>query len=54
MGFLATNLVIVGEENIVDRVVDSKVNKVKIDTKIAKFKSQDKSKGKNLVKSFSI
>ena len=53
MGFLAIDLVIVGKDSIVDRVVDSKVNKAKIDTKIAKFKSQDKSKGKNLVKSFS-
>ena len=42
----ARDPVTVVEDSIVDRVDNSKVNKVKVGTKIAKSKGQDKSKTK--------
>ena len=47
---ITSNLVAVGENSIVDGVDNSKVHGAKVSAKIAKSKSQDKSKGKNLAK----
>ena len=47
-----TDPVAVGKDNTIDKIGDSEVDGAKVDTKIAKSKNQDKSKGKNLVKSF--
>ena len=46
-------LITISENSTIDEVNNIKVNEAKIDTKIAKFKSKDKSKSKNLVKFFS-
>ena len=46
----ATNSIVVDEDSIVNEVGNSEVCKVKVNAKIAKSKSQDKSKGKNSVK----
>ena len=52
MDLLATNLVIVNKDSTVNRVGNSKINRAKIDAKMAKSKNQYKSKGENLVKFF--
>ena len=49
MYLIAKDPVNVNEKSTVDRVSDNKVDRAKIGTKIAKFKSYDKSKGKNLI-----
>ena len=46
-----TDSIGIGEDSIINGVGNSEVCKVKIDVKITKSKSQDKSKGKNPVKS---
>ena len=50
MYLTATDPVIVSEDTTIDNDGDSKVYKLKIGTKVAKSKSQDKSKDKNWVK----
>ena len=54
MNPVATDPVAVSINNTVDEVGDSKVNGKKVSTKTAKSKSQDKTKGNNLVKSFLV
>ena len=44
---------VVGKNSYINRVSNSEVNKTNVGTKTTKSKSQDKSKGKNLLKSFS-
>ena len=44
--FIAIDLVVGGENSIIDGIGNSKVDKAKIGAKIAKFKSQGKIKGK--------
>lgn len=41
-----------GEDSIIDKVGNSKIDGAKVGSKTAKFKIQDINKGKNLVKSF--
>ena len=45
-----TNPVDVGKDNIVDRIGNNEVNRAKVGTIIAKSKTQDKIKDKNLAK----
>ena len=46
---LITDLISDGEDSIVNGIGNNEVNGAKVSTKTAKSKSQDKSKGKNLV-----
>ena len=46
---IAKDPVDVSEKSTVDRVSDNKVDRAKVGTKAAKFKSHDKSKSKNLI-----
>ena len=50
MDFVATNLVAICKNSILNGVANSEFNETKVDVKIIKFKSSDKSKGKNLAK----
>ena len=47
---LSTIDLVVSEDSTINRVGNNKVNGVKVDTKTAKSKSYDKSKGKNMAK----
>ena len=47
------DLVSISKYSTVDGVDNSKVDEIKVGAKTANFKNQDKSKDKNLVKSFS-
>ena len=46
------DLILVIKDNTIDKIGNSKIDGVTIYTKITKSKNQDKSKDKNLVKSF--
>ena len=52
MHSLAIDPILISEDNIIDKVGNSEVDRIKVGIKMAKSKSQDKSKNKNLVKFF--